>query len=417
MQRLISILMLVSLLVAPAAAAEPDVLTLDEAARLALEHQPQLEAYDHASDAARESAVADAQLPDPVLKLSTQYVPITGNDALSYSGEDMTMNTIGVTQDMVRPEKRRADSDRMQAQAEQWQLERVAEVRQLQRDAKLAWTDAYETAQRAALYARTATELSAERKVASQKISTGAVSASEVFQLDTMLAGMNDRRIAAENASKRARAKLSRWLGEAAFRPLPTMVSGDHKALMQPLRLTQASVQNHPQLAVRRKAEDVARFAAQRARADHQSDWSWELMYSHRTEGRSDLLSFQIAIPLQIDQRNRQDRRLAEKLALVERAHSMTLDQQRQLHAEFLAVQADYDAAQARVREHELRLIPAADARLQTAMAGYAAGTLPLSAVWEARRSDIDAEDEHVMIKAELLRAAIRYEYLTGETP
>jgi hypothetical protein len=122
-------------------------------------------------------------------------------------------------------------------------------------------------------------------------------------------------------------------------------------------------------------------------------------------------------VPLQIDPAHRQDRRLAEKLALAERARSMTLDQQRQLHAELLAVQADYEAAQARVREQEARLIPAANARLQTAIAGYAAGALPLSAAWEARRSVMEAEDDHVRIEAELLRAAIRYEYLTGETP
>jgi outer membrane protein TolC len=417
MQRFISILLLASVLAAPAAAAEPDVLTLNEAAQLAIERQPQLEAYDYAANAAREAAVAEAQLPDPVLKLGTQYIPINGNDALSFDSEDMSMNTVGVMQQMVRPDKRQADSNRMQAKGEQWQLERVAEARQLRRDAKLAWTDAYETAQRATLYGRIASELAAERKIAGQKISTGAITASEVFQLDTMLADVNDQRIAAESASKRARAKLSRWLGDAAFRPLPAMAADDHKILMQPLRLTQASLDNHPQLAVRRKAEDVARLEAQRARADHQSDWSWEVMYSQRSGGRSDLVSVQIAIPLQIDQAHRQDRRLAEKLALVDRAHSMTLDQQRQLHAEFLAVQADYEAAQARVREHEARLIPAADARLQTAMARYAAGTLPLSAVWQARRGVNEAEDDHVMIKAELLRAAIRYEYLSGETP
>jgi hypothetical protein len=51
------------------------------------------------------------------------------------------------------------------------------------------------------------------------------------------------------------------------------------------------------------------------------------------------------------------------------------------------------------------------------ATAGYTAGTLPLSAVWEARRGAIEAESEHFMIEAELLRAAIRYEYLTGNTP
>jgi len=417
MHRSFYLLLIGLLFTVSVSAADSQVLTLDEAARLAVAHQPQFDAFDHASAAAREAAVAEAQLPDPVLRLGAQYVPITGSDALRFDRDDMTMSTIGIMQDMVRTEKRQAAANRMQAESEQWQLERAAEVRLVMRDAKLAWVDAYETAQRAALYGQIATELAAERKVASKKIATEAVAASEIFQLDTVLAGMSDRRIATENASARARAQLSRWLGDAAFRPLPVMAADDHKALMQPVRPVETSLENHPQLAVRRQAEQVASFDAQRARADRKPDWSWEVMYSHRLEGRSDMLGFQIAVPLQLNQSNRQDRRLAEKLALVERARSMALDQRRQLRADFLAVRADQEAAQARLLEHEERLIPAARARLQMATAGYTAGTLPLSAVWEARRGAIEAESEHVMIQAELLRAAIRYEYLTGNTP
>ncbi len=417
MHRSFCLLLIGLLMTFPVSAADSQVLSLDETARLAVAYQPQLDVYDHASAAAREAAIAEAQLPDPVLKLGAQSVPITGSDALRFDRDDMTMSTIGVMQEMVRPEKRQAAANRMQAESEQWRLERAAEVRQVIRDAKLAWIDAYETALRSTLYGRIAAELAAERKVASQKIATGAVATSEIFQLDTMLAGMNDRRIAAENASARARAQLSRWLGNAAFRPLPEALSDETEALMRSASPADISLENHPQLAVRRQAEQVASFEAQRARADRKPDWSWEVMYGHRLEDRADLVSFQIAVPLQLDQAKRQDRRLAEKLALTERARSVTLDQERQLRADLLAVRADSKAAQARLLEHEERLIPAARARLQLATAGYAAGTLPLSAVWEARRGAIDAENEHVMIEAELLRTAIRHEYLTGNTP
>ncbi len=394
--------------------ADEAVLTLDDAAQLAVQRQPQLEAYDYASMAAREAAVAEGQLPDPVLRLGAQNVPITGSDALHLNRDDMTMSTIGVMREMVRPEKRRAAANRMQAESEQWEFERAAEARQIVRDAKLAWINAYEMAKRAALYGRIANELAAERKIGSQRLSAGATTASDIFQLDTMLSGMNDRRIATENESRRARAQLARWLGDAAFRPLPEALVDETTAFIQIGPSPDASFENHPTLAVRRKAMEVARFEAQRARAERKPDWSWEVMYGHRPEGRSDMVGFQIAVPLQINQANLQDRRVAEKLALVERARSMVLDQERQLRSDFLAVQADYEAAQARLREHQERLLPAARARLETASSGYAAGTLPLSAVWEARRGVMEAENEHIMIEADLLRAAIRHEYLTG---
>ncbi len=395
---------------------EPNVLQLREAARLAVERQPGLEAYDYAAVAAREAAVAEGEMPDPLVSFGAQDVPITGSDALSFTQEDMTMTTIGVMQEMVRPEKRQAAANRMQAESEQWTLERAAQAREVARDAKLAWIDAYEAARQAALYERLAEELSAERKVASQRISSGAAQATDVFQLDSMLAGINDRRIAAGNGAQRARARLARWLGDAAFRPLPTALASADSASMEQMAPFEAVLENHPQLAVRRKAMDVARFEADRARADRKADWSWQVMYGHRQSDRSDMVSVQIAMPLQIDRAQRQDRRVAEKLALVERMRAMTIDRERELKADLLAVQADAEAAHARLREYRERLAPAAQARLQSASAGYASGASSLSTLWEARRGAVEAELQYAAIESEMLRAEARYAYLAGET-
>ncbi len=62
--------------VAPAGAA--DVLTLARVRQLAAADQPQLVAQSAAVQAARETAVAEAQLPDPRLKLGLQNVPVDG---------------------------------------------------------------------------------------------------------------------------------------------------------------------------------------------------------------------------------------------------------------------------------------------------------------------------------------------------
>ena len=94
----------------------------------------------------------------------------------------------------------------------------------------------------------------------------------------------------------------------------------------------------------------------------------------------------------------------------------MLLDRERELNAELAAASADRDTAQARNREHIERLIPAAQARLRMAQAGYSAGKLPLSAVWEARRGSIDVDLEHWAIRSDLLRAALRLDYLVAGT-
>ncbi len=399
-----------------AISSEPNTepLTLEEVAGLALEHQPNLDAYAKASDAAREAAVAESKLPDPQLKFGVQNVPVNGEGAYRLNREDMTMVAVGVMQEIVRQPVRAAAANRMQAESEQLQAERAAEARRVVRDAKLAWVDAYDAAKRASLYARMATELAAERNIALKRIPSGAAETRDLFQLDTLLAMTNDKRLATENAARKAQAQLSRWLGPSAFRPLSEELPEPRFPETKASPSGEGALIAHPQLAALRKTEDVARFEVERARAERSPNWSWELMYGKRQDDRSDLVTLQFALPLQWNRANRQDRRLAEKLALAARAQGLTRDRERELNAEFAAALADRDTAEAREREHLERLIPAARARLETARAGYAAGKLALATVWEARRGVLDAEMEHWMIRSDLLRAALRLEYLLG---
>lgn len=401
------------LITAPAWAA-PGELSLDEVARLALEHQPNLEAYTKASVAAREAAVAEGQLPDPEIKFGVQNLPVTGADAYRLDREDMTMVTIGVGQEIVRKPIRIAAANRMQAESAQWQAEQAATARRVVRDAQLAWVDAFDAAKRASLLARMADELAAERDVGKRRIASGAMATRELFELDATLAMAHDKRLVAENGTRKARAQLSRWLGVAAFRPLPAELPTPRFPETSALPVPGDDLSAHPQLEALRKGEDVTRFEAERARAERRPNWSWEVMYGQRQDGRADLATLQFSLPLLWNRADRQDRRLAEKLALAERARSLTLDAERELRAELTAALAERDTAQARNREHLERLIPAAHARLETARASYAAGTLPLAAVWQARRGVLEVEMEHWMIRADLLRAALRLEYLLG---
>ena len=403
-----------ALLIAAPAWAEPGELSLDDVARLALEQQPNLDAYTQASAAAREAAIAEGELPDPQLKFGVQNLPVTGAGAYRLDREDMTMVTVGVMQEIVRKRIRTAAANRMQAESAQWQAQRSAEARRVVRDARLAWVDAFDAAKRASLLARMAAELAAEREVGKRRIPSGAVATRELFVLDGMLAMTHDKRLQAENIARKAQAQLSRWLGAAAFRPLPAELPEPRFPETSALPVPGDDLTAHPRLDAMRKTEEVARFEAERARAERRPNWSWELMYGQRQDDRTDLATLQFSLPLLWNRTDRQDRRLAEKLALAERARSLTLDAERELNAELAAAVAERDTAQARNREHVERLIPAVNARLETARAGYTAGTLPLAAVWEARRGVLEVEMEHWMIRADLLRAALRLDYLLG---
>ncbi len=138
-------------LIVPSAAQAEQPLALDEAVRLAVERQPLLRSLESAAAAARQAAVAEAQLPDPKLRLGVLNLPATGVDAFRLNREDMTMTTIGLMQDMVRSEKREAAARFMRVEAGRWESEQGVTAQTIRREAALAWLDAYEALRRAEL--------------------------------------------------------------------------------------------------------------------------------------------------------------------------------------------------------------------------------------------------------------------------
>ena len=79
---------------APMWAAEP--LSLQQAQRIAAGRSLQLTAQDLLARAAREQGVAAGQLPDPVLKLGINNLPVSGPDKYSLTRDFMTMRGFAV---------------------------------------------------------------------------------------------------------------------------------------------------------------------------------------------------------------------------------------------------------------------------------------------------------------------------------
>jgi len=400
------------LLVSFTAHAEPD-LSLDEAIKLATQNQPLLQSLDDASAASREAAVASGQLPDPRLKIGVINLPITGSDAARFDRDDMTMSTVGVMQEMVPLAKREAETRSLEATAEQYQTEKLATAQSIQRDVAMAWLDVYEAQRKSELYQRMTEEMSAERKILISRVSSGGSQAGEVLRLDSQLSMTNNKRLIAERDERKARAALSRWIGIAASRPLPSEPPIMPSKLSHEAALTE--IENHPLIQNAHQTEMVAQSDADRAKAERQQNWSWEVMYGKRRSDLSDMVSFQVAIDLPWDRPNRQDRRTAEKLLLVEKASKLTEDRRRELAAELDSAYADAETADARENEHQQRLIPAAKARLSLAQAAYSSGKQGLTEVWEARRDLIDVELEHLTILTDRQRAAVKLGYLLND--
>lgn len=394
-----------------ASAEEP--LTLAETIKLATENQPLLQSLDDAANSSRQAAIAEGQLPDPKIKIGIVNLPITGSDALRFSRDDQTAVNVGISQDIIPLKKREIASKKIEAEADQFHTEQVSTARSIERDVALAWLDVFEAQRKFELYQHIMDEMTAERKVLVSSISSSTSQTSDVLKLDSRLSMTNDKRFMAQRDLRKARADLARWIGSASLRPISSELPVMKNRLNHDAAL--AEIEKHPLLQNAYQTEKVAQLDVDKAQADTQRNWGWEAGYGKRFADRSDMLSFQVSMDLQLDRANRQDRRTAEKLVLVEKSHKLTEDKKRELLTELENALADAEVAEARENEHLTRLIPNAEALLKIAQAAYTSGKQSLGEVWEARRGLIEIEIDHWAILTDRQRAAVKIGYLVND--
>lgn len=391
------------------AASDESLLTLGEARRLALERQPALLAQAAAVAAAREAAVAAAQLPDPKLKGGLSNLTVTGADAGTLRHESDTQFTVGIAQDFPRADKRRLRGARADAEAALADRSLLVQRLETEREAGLAWVEVWLPQAERRLAEASAREAALQRDTAQIAYANGRATQAELRAANVTLALLEDDIAKLEQDEAHARAGLSRWLGEAAYRPLPAQLP----AWPAPASLDEllARMRQHPHLSVSDRAVAVAEAEVALAKQAYKPDWSVELGYGYRP-AFSDYVNLQFGIDLPVFTANRQDRELAAKHAGLERAEQLREDDYRQHAAEARLNLGDWTRLESRLAAYDDTIIPEAEARIEAARLAWAAGSGTLAAVLDARRAALDARMRRVDLEADRAKHALVLRYL-----
>ena len=387
-------------------------LTMDEAAALALTNQPLIASQEAAVDSSRQNAVAEAQLPDPRLKLGLNNLPINGPDQFSVTRESMTMRSIGVEQMFPAADKRRLRGERgdLEAQFAAAELDNLR--RTIQRDARLAWLGVYLPAQASTLATAALGFYEQQREAAEIALRGGRSNLAEVTRLRVEIEMQRDRLLDLAGQEHRARAELARWIGPPAQRALDGMLPPQRP--LPSLEALRHRAHEHPQLNSARSEIALAENEVRQANAAYKPDWSLEVMYSKRGPDFSDMVSVQVGIELPLFTANRQDRRLASKLAAKARHEQQHENHRRMLVAELESAHAGWVALVQREERFGRDVLPQAAARIEAAIAGYRAGRVDLLAVIESYRARLELTMQHLTLKVELARLRTQLDYLIG---
>ena len=392
--------------------AEP--LTLAEAQLIAARRSQQLAAQGAITQAARNMAVSAGQWPDPVLKLGIDNLPVTGPDKFSVSRDFMTMRRIGMSQEITRSDKRQLKTERFERDADRAQAQRQLVYAGLQRDTALAWLEVYYTQAMRVLVQQQLQETRLQGQGADIAFRSGRGSQVDVFAARAALVMQEDRLSQIDRQSRGAALMLTRWIGTDATRPLAgqpdwqTSVIGDFQSVEH--------FKRHPQLSVLAAQLQAAETDARLAQANTQSDWTVEAAYQQRGPAFSNMISVGVSIPLQLDQKNRQNREVVAKMALVDEAKANYEEALRAHEAEVRGLINDWQNGKERVARYNKQLLPLAAQRTEAALTSYRVGKSDLASALAARRDEIDTRIQALTLELETARLWAQLNYLAPDS-
>ena len=377
-------------------AVEP--LSLNEALELAARQSGQLTAQRYGVEAAQHSIVSARELPDPKVFFGIDNLPVTTSDAFSVTADFMTMRKIGLMQDFPRAEKRELKGQLAQNMAAR-EAAMVGDTQaMLRRDVATAWLQRYFAERMRAVVAEQIGEMQLQREAMRAGVKANKTTPADLLAVDVGLQSLLDKRAQFEKEASHAKAILSRWLGEAAERPLAELAVGPPPLEQSDLA---GHIAQHPHVQSLERQVDVAQTEARLAQAATKPDWSLELSYAQRGPSFSNMVSVQVSIDLPIFQSRRKQPDIASKLAQMEQARALKEDTVRQHLAEAQAALTDWKAANERLELFDKSLLPLARERVKTVLAAYRGGKAELAGVLLARREELDLKMQATQLNAD----------------
>lgn len=397
-------------LVTVPAAARP--VTFDETLALAESRSPAALAKELEREALLEEAAVARTRPDPTLSIGVANLPVTTGDAFRFDRDDMTMKTVGISQEFTRKSKRTARAAAIAARASVSAAERGLVVTQAQAEAARSWLDLYFAQATHAELERLRKEAELDLAAAKASYAGGNAPQADVIAAQAQIVAVDDRLSLATRDIEVARVRLARWTGadaDAAVGEPPRLEAPPIDAAH-----LEELVDAHPEVAVLGARTAQAQAEVAEARADRRADWTVEAMYGQRDQGFSDMATLTLRIPLQLNRKNRQNRVVDARLAQAQAATAEREEAARLHRAEVQTELAIWRNGRERIERYRESLMPLAQARAEAALAAYRGGAGSLRDLVAARRARFDVALETLALQAETAKAWTELRAVTG---
>ena len=382
-------------------------LTLEAAERAAARSDEGLQAADRRRAGRAAEAEAADELPDPRLSVALQNVP---TDNYSLSDSPMTQTVFTLSQNLPPGDTLafRGEAARAAVSGEQARL--ATSDRQLRREVRRLWLAVYREEalgrlleSERALYrellesARTAYEVSE-------------ASGSDIVSLQARLSRIEDTLDRRRGEADAARARLARWVGDAASRPLPESL---------PARLTdlpRGEIDHQPEIQRLRAELEGARARVGEAEEQFAPEIGLQVGYGLRAGSEPNTLSAGVSVSLPIFHERRQSPRLRGAQQSAQAAQLELTKRARDLAAEADGIRARLAALDRRVARYRGDIIPELQQVAEMIRGEISAGRGTFDALIEAERAIVEARQELLTLRLDRADQLIDLRYLLEPT-
>jgi outer membrane protein TolC len=162
-------------------------------------------------------------------------------------------------------------------------------------------------------------------------------------------------------------------------------------------------VASHPLVAARQRDIEVARQEVQVARLNRRPNWTYEVSFGQR-QGRPDLVSFGVSIPLTVAPAERQEREATARQALVDKVEAELEEARRAASAEYMALAGDSRRLLERTERFQTGVLEPLKQRSAATLAAYRSNQASLVALFEARHAEVEAQRRLLGLQRDLAR-------------
>ncbi len=365
--------------------ADQQPLTLDEAVRLALAHNPDLRASDARVEAATGRAQQAKRWSNPELELSAEDWPVRNGRGFSDAKQ-----TIGLAQTLPYPGKKTLDGHIGGAGVKL--SEAVLAVRQTEivRDVKAGFFRVLAAEQLVAVSAQLVTVAEASATTARKRVDAGAAAYHEQLRSEVQLEQARTEWTGCQRELVTSQQSLATLLGQA--RPGAPKLAGVLRETPDAALLADIAgerLAQHPSLNAAQANLERAQLESRRARLEPYPDM--KVGFAGGRIGESDQTIIQVGLSLPLPLLDRGQGKQQEARANVSVAEAELRAVQQQLQREWANAQQRYRTAAEQVANYRERILPKATEALRLIQAGFEQGKFAFMDLVDTQRTTAEA--------------------------